>query len=186
MPVEGPDFKKVFIFNIKNPPTSKIPPLIILSGGFYLVKRWRSNTDLDLLLLHLIITWGHNALRFVRFVRFEDIRSVQSHYYIRAQCVTVRSIPTVRRHTERASHDYIRAQCDTVRSIRTIRTAREAHSNCNIPRSINHKPTQAQKPRKAHSKCNIPRSINHKPTQGQKPRKAQYSKCNINSSFYKQ
>ena len=31
------------------------------------------------------------------------------------------------------------------------------------PRSINHKPTQVQKPRKAHSKCNIPRSINHKP-----------------------
>ena len=44
---------------------------------------------------------------------------------------------------------------------------RKTHSKCNIPRSINHKPTQAKKPRKAHSKCNIPRSINHKPTQAQ-------------------
>ena len=51
----------------------------------------------------------------------------------------------------------------SVHLIITIRTARKAHSNCNIPRSINHKPTQAQKPRKANSKCNIPRSINHKP-----------------------
>ena len=36
-----------------------------------------------------------------------------------------------------------------------------------IPRSINHKPTQAQKPRKAHSKCNFPSSVNQnnpKPT----------------------
>ena len=29
-----------------------------------------------------------------------------------------------------------------------------------IPRSINHKPTQAQKPRKAHPKCNFPSSVN--------------------------
>ena len=94
------------------------------------------------------------------------------HYYSRSVCWA---------HTERASHYYIRAQCDTVRSIRTIRTAREAHSNCNIPRSINHKPTQAQKPRKAHSNCKIPRSINHKPTEAQKPWEA-HSKCNFPSS----
>ena len=109
----------------------------------------------------------------MRYGSFDPIRTVRrhtkraSHYYIRAQCVTVRSIRTVRRHTERASRYYIKAQCDKVRSIRTIRTAREAHSNCNIPRSINHKPTKAQKPRKALSKCNISRSINHKPTQAQ-------------------
>ena len=131
------------------------------------------------------------TVRSIRTVRRHAERA--SHYYIRAQCVTVRSIRTVRRHTERACHYDIRAQCltvrsirtvrrDTVRSIRTIRTAREAHSNCNIPRSINHKPTQAQKPRKAHSKCNIPRSINYKPTQAQKPRKA-HSKCNIPRSI---
>ena len=51
MPVEDPDFEKIFIFNIKTHQLLKIPPLIIFSGGFYMVKRWRSDTDLDLLLL---------------------------------------------------------------------------------------------------------------------------------------
>ena len=86
---------------------------------------------------------------------------------------------SIRRHTECASHNYIRAQCVMVRSIRMIHMARKAHSNCNIPCSINHKPTQAQKPRKAHSNCNIPRSINHKPTQAQKPRKAHSMRCDL-------
>ena len=106
-------------------------------------------------------------------VMVRSIRTVRrhtehaSHYYIRAQCITVRSIRMVHRHMERASHYYIRAQCDMVHSTCTVRTARKAHSNCNNPRFINHKPTQAQKPRKVHSKCHIPRARNHKPTQVQ-------------------
>ena len=99
--------------------------------------------------VHLIITSGHNALRFVQFVRSIDIRSV--HLIITS------------------GH-----KCDTVCSIRMVRTARKAHSSCNNPHSINHKPTQAKKPRKVHSKCNISQAINHKPTQVQKPRKTNY------------
>ena len=51
MPVKGPGFKEIFIFKLKTHQLLKMPPLIIFSGGFPIVKRWRSNADLDLLLL---------------------------------------------------------------------------------------------------------------------------------------
>ena len=43
--------KKFLSLNKKETQLLNIPPLIIFSGGFYMVKRWRSNADLDLLLL---------------------------------------------------------------------------------------------------------------------------------------
>ena len=44
-------FQGHFNLHIKTHQLLEIPPLIIFSGGFAMVRRWRSNADLDLLLL---------------------------------------------------------------------------------------------------------------------------------------